>query len=177
MAFNNEQINAIIREDDLARTRLHEDYSPELTDVIANNFDNVRTCLTVNSRRFCSEIQYRFANRNRPTADSRSRNFWPSPINYQTHLINFVRSVLLLYFARTRTALYINFAFSSCLIDVEQEDTHFFWASRSNFGALDSSFLIHSIATLNHFVDNILGPFDLGQFMVAMCETLGKYDD
>ena len=171
MAFNNEQINAIIREDERARERLHEDYSPEICDLIDNNFHNIRTSLIVNSQRFCSEVQYRFSG-NRPNDDSQSRNFWPQPIGYHRHLINFIRSVLLIFFASTGIAIYINFAVSSCVIDIDNDNFQFFWASRSNFPCLNTAYLIHSLSTLNYFVDQILSKYDLAQYMADMCEIL-----
>ena len=167
--------NAIVR--DLDSTVAGNDYCDELRRVVEANWNTIRNQITVNPNMMVSEFNFRLSS-NRPLSDAHVRNWWPSPLHVSNYLIEFVRGVLYHYYVRLRRSVRVQFSPNMAIISTTGGPSNFIWASRSNWGILGQSYLIHDIQTFNHFIEVILKNEDLQQAMLASLSSLSsKYSD
>ena len=165
------QINSIIANEANELFQLEKDYSGPYQKCVENNWGNICCSITQGATRmYCSQFTFRLA-LNRPSEYQQKVDFWPSKASYHPAMIEYVRGVLMNFYGRKRTAIFVNFSPSLIVLD-KQGETHFIYASRSNFSCLDVGYLIHSNESLNHFCDNILGPYDLENYLIEGLEKL-----
>ena len=173
MTFTETQINAIVRDDLDVENVLQRDYSPIIHDALRNNYHNARTRLIMAPGRYCSEIQIRMANM-RPAQYASNRNYYPSLIGDNLNFVRFLRSVLITQFASRRICVRVNFSISLLILDPNSafSPTHFLWSSRGNFACLDVAFSIHSWSTLDAFVNDVVAPFSIENYLLRKLESL-----
>ena len=168
--MNIDQINSILSSEENIPTDLVGDYSVDFISCLENNWSNVKTSITLGANLYASQFSYRLASL-RPLSHEHSLNYWPSVLGDHENMIRFVKGILLNFFARRRTPIYVNWSpCCVCLDDVGE--THFLYSSRSNFGALNVAYLIHSDATLNEFCNVILSSYSLEKYMLEAVENL-----
>ena len=173
MTFSEGEINAIIRDDSEVETVLPRDYSDILHDTLRNNYHNIKTSITMAPNRITSEFQVRLSNL-RPLEYMDSHNYWPSRLGDNFNFVRLVKSILLTQFAARRTCVKINFSISLIILDVEDEFSPitFLWSSRSNNACLDDAFLVESFTTLDRFVDEVVSPFSVENYLLKKLENL-----
>ena len=167
MALTIEQLNAIWMSEMDIPPNLAEDYSEIFLPTISNNWDNIKTSMTLGQILHCSEFSMRLAQL-RPVGEI---NFWPGVVKQHPMLLHYVKSVVVNFFARRQRSVYINWSPAFLTMDTSGVCA-FKYASRSNFGALQVSYLIHDYESLDHFINEILAEFDLQQYFHAAIDSL-----
>ena len=174
--LTNDQINDVIRSDYDSAVAIN-DYSPEIYDLLRQNWGNVRNQVSLTAGMACSEVTFRLAS-NRPLSEQATLNFWPATLDLSPFLFDYLRGIFQHYFIRQRKAWRINFSCSMAIISLTKNTQNFVWASRSNHQALGASFLIHNNETLTHFLDVILKQYSLLAAMEQSIRELeANYED
>ena len=155
-ALTIDQINFVLRQDEEIPTNLDEQYSDCFVDCVSNNWNNICSSMTLSPRLYCSQFSYRLAQ----FPPEPRINYWPEVLANHFIMVRFVYGILLHHFARRNRPVYINFS-PSCLCMNNEGQTHYLYSSRSNFGCLSVSYLIHNYETLNTFCTVILGRYSL----------------
>ena len=173
--FHINEINTILSNERNIPENLNSQYSSCFVPVVTNNWSSIATSTTTGVGLVCNQFQYRLALMP-PSEQQETLNYWPEPLGDHENMVKFVKGLLMNYFGRPRTPVYINFSPSSVCLE-HNGNTHFMYSSRSNFSCLEVAFLIHSDETLIKFCDEILSSYSLQQYMVEAIESLqDKYD-
>ena len=91
-------------------------------------------------------------------------NYWPSRIGDHGMLLEYTKAVLINHFARRQNPVNINFSPSFLTMSSNGMESHFKYASRSNFAALPVQYFIHDYESLNYFIYEILANFYLSEY-------------
>ena len=162
-----------VRLDANATASALDGYSPHFRSVIRNNWPHVRNSLIIGSRLICTEFQFRLAYGRISPAQI---DFWPSNLGASNLLISYTKSVIKHFYVRRRISIYVNFSPSFVLST--RGNSFFLYSSRSNFGCLDTAYLIHNNRTFAHFCDTILPNFSLYNYTMEQLSHINrKYPD
>ena len=145
------------------------EYSSEYHQQISNEWDHICNSLTNSTIFFASEARYRLA-----FGDiEQQKDYWPAEIQHCPRLLSFIRTILIEQFMRRRACISINFAPS--MIILENDGSSFFlYSSRSCFGCLPKSILLHSEESYMYFLDEILPKFNLARYLEETLVSLNQ---